>query len=176
MKILNIHGYKGSAKNSAYEALIALGHEVTSPELDYDTLLPDETLEMLLREAGECGAEMLVGSSLGGFYAAVMSVRHGLPAALVNPCLMPFLHLPRLGYCGEIRPFIKLFGELADIDSTKISVIVGGSDEVIDTHDMTRNLLKNSRFEVVPNGKHSGSTLPLKSFFAEVLDEASTLF
>ena len=34
MKILNIHGYKGSAKNSAYEALTALGHEVTSPELD----------------------------------------------------------------------------------------------------------------------------------------------
>lgn len=59
MKILNIHGYKGSAKNSAYEALIALGHEVTSPELDYDTLLPDETLEMLLREAGECGAGFL---------------------------------------------------------------------------------------------------------------------
>ena len=103
MKILNIHGYKGSAKNSAYEALTALGHEVTSPELDYDTLSPDETLEMLLREAGECGAEMLVGSSLGGFYAAVMSVRLGLPAALVNPCLMPFLHLPRLGYNGEIR-------------------------------------------------------------------------
>lgn len=164
MKILNIHGYKGSAKNSAYEALTALGHEAASPELDYDMLLPDETLEILLCEAGECGAEMLVGSSLGGFYAAVMSVRLGLPAVLVNPCLMPFLHLPRLGYVGEIRPFIKLFGELADIDSKKISVIVGGSDEVIDTHDMTRNLLKNSRFEVVPNGRHSGSTLPLESF------------
>lgn len=176
MKILNIHGYKGSAKNSAYEALTALGHEAASPELDYDMLLPDETLEILLREAGECGAEMLVGSSLGGFYAAVMSVRLGLPAVLVNPCLMPFLHLPRLGYVGEIRPFIKLFGELADIDSKKISVIVGGSDEVIDTHDMTRNLLKNSRFEVLPNGRHSGSTLPLESFFAEVLDEALTLF
>lgn len=176
MKILNIHGYKGSAKNSAYEVLTALGHEVTSPELDYDTLSSDETLEILLREAGECGAEMLVGSSLGGFYAAVMSVQLGLPAALVNPCLMPFLHLPRLGYNGEIHPFIKLFGELADIDSEKISVIVGGSDEVIDTHDMTRNLLKNSRFEVVPNGRHSGSTLPLKSFLGEVLSKASTLF
>lgn len=170
MNILNIHGYKGSAKNSAYEALTALGHEAASPELDYDMLLPDETLEILLREAEECGAEMLVGSSLGGFYAAVMSVRLGLPAVLVNPCLMPFLHLPRLGYKGEIRPFITLFGELAAVDDTKISVIVGGSDEVIDTHDMTRKLLKNSRFEIVPNGGHSGSTLPLEEFFGEVLD------
>lgn len=169
MKLLNIHGYKGSAENSAYEALTALGHETASPELEYDLLSPDETLDILLRKAGECGAEMLVGSSLGGFYAAVLSVRLGLPAVLVNPCLMPFLHLPRLGYVGDVRPFIRLFGELADIDGTKISVIVGGSDEVIDTHDMTRNLLKNSRFEVVPNGRHSGSTLPLKSFLGEVL-------
>lgn len=172
MNILNIHGYKGSTQNSAYEALTALGHGVTSPELDYDTLSPDETLDMLCKKAGECGAEMLVGSSLGGFYAAVMSVRLGLSAVLVNPCLMPFLHLPRLGYEGEIRPFITLFGELAAVDDTKISVIVGGNDEVIDTHDMTRNLLKNSRFEVVPNGGHSGSTLPLKEFFGEVLDRA----
>ena len=171
MKLLNIHGYKGSAENSAYEALTALGHEIASPELDYDLLSPDETLEILLQRAEECGAEALVGSSLGGFYAAVLSVRLGLPAVLVNPCLMPFLHLPRLGYSGDVRPFIRLFGELADIDGAKISVIVGGSDEVIDTHDMTRRLLKNSRFEVVPNGKHSGSTLPLESFFGEVLSK-----
>lgn len=171
MKLLNIHGYKGSAENSAYEALTALGHEVASPELEYDLLSPDETLDILLRKAGECGAETLVGSSLGGFYAAVLSVRLGLPAMLVNPCLMPFLHLPRLGYVGDVRPFIRLFGELADIDGAKISVIVGGSDEVIDTHDMTRRLLKTSRFEVVPNGKHSGSTLPLESFFGEVLSK-----
>ena len=139
---------------------------------DFLCYTKETLINTFLREAGECGAEMLVGSSLGGFYAAVMSVRLGLPAALVNPCLMPFLHLPRLGYCGEICPFIKLFGELSDIDSEKISVIVGGSDEIVDTHDMTRNLLKNSRFEVVPNGKHSGSTLPLKSFFAEVPGKA----
>lgn len=169
MNILNIHGYKGSAQNSAYAALTALGHEVTSPELDYDTLSPDETIAILCRKAEECGEEMLVGSSLGGFYAAVMSVRLGLPAVLVNPCLLPFLHLPRLGFEGEIRSFITLFGELAAVDDTKISVIVGGNDEVIDTHDMTRNLLKNSRFEVVPNGGHSGGTLPLKEFFGEVL-------
>lgn len=169
MKLLNIHGYKGSAENSAYEALTALGHEIASPELEYDLLSPDETLDILLRKAAECGAETLVGSSLGGFYAAVLSVRLGLPAVLVNPCLMPFLHLPRLGYSGDVRPFIRLFGKLADIDGAKISVIVGGSDEVIDTHDMTRRLLKNSRFKVVPNGKHSGSTLPLESFFGEVL-------
>lgn len=166
MKVLNIHGYKGSAKNSAYEVLTALGHEVTSPDLDYDAILPDETVEILLKKAGECGAEMIVGSSLGGFYAAVLSVRLGIPITLINPCLLPFLHLPRLGYTGDIRQFMPLFGELAKIDDCKVYAIIGEKDEVIDTHDMTRNLLKNSRIVLVPNGMHSGSTLPLYDLFA----------
>lgn len=170
MNILNIHGYKGSAKNSAYEALTALGHTVTSPEVDYDNLTTDETLDILCKAAEECGAEVIVGSSLGGFYAAVMAVRLGVPVILINPCLLPFLHLPRLGCSGDIRPFMSLFGELAALDESKTYTIVGGSDEVIDTHDMTRNLLKNGRFEVIPNGKHSGSTLPLKRFFEEILE------
>ena len=121
------------------------------------------------RSAEKSGAEVVIGSSLGGFFAALISVRLGLPAVLINPCLMPFLHLPRLGYEGDIRPFMQLFGELSGIDEKKVYTIVGGSDEVIDTHDMTRNLLRNTHFEVVPNGGHSGSTLPLERFFSEVL-------
>lgn len=170
MKILNIHGYKSSGHNNSFAALQPLGHEITSPDIDHDALSPFETLDILCRKAEECGAEVLIGSSLGGYYAALLSVRLGLPAILINPCLMPFLHLPRLGYVGDIRPFMTLFGELANIDENKIYTIVGGSDEVIDTHDMTKNLLKNSRFEIIPNGKHLGSTLPLESFFREVLD------
>ena len=38
--ILNIHGYGGSAQNSAYTALLSLGCDVTSPQLDYDAVCP----------------------------------------------------------------------------------------------------------------------------------------
>lgn len=172
MKILNIHGYKSSGRNSSYEALKAIGKDAVSLTIDYDALSPDEILEMLCREAEKSGAEVVIGSSLGGFFAALISVRLGLPAVLINPCLMPFLHLPRLGYEGDIRPFMHLFGELSGIDEKKVYTIVGGSDEVIDTHDMTRNLLRNTHFEVVPNGGHSGSTLPLERFFSEVLSNS----
>lgn len=172
MKILNIHGYKSSGRNSSYEALKAIGKEAVSLTIDYDALSPDEILEMLCREAKKSGAEVVIGSSLGGFFAALISVRLGLPAVLINPCLMPFLHLPRLGYEGDIRPFMQLFGELSEIDEKKVYTIVGGSDEVIDTHDMTRSLLRNTHFEVVPNGGHSGSTLPLERFFSKVLSNS----
>ena len=48
MKILNIHGYKGSSENSACSALKNLGFEVISPEINYDSLAPEKVYENLL--------------------------------------------------------------------------------------------------------------------------------
>ena len=110
---------------------------------------------------------MIVGTSLGGFYAAVLSARHDLPAMLVNPCLTPFL-LDILSKF-KTRPLVKLFGELATIDSANVSCIVGDEDEVLGDHYFTETLLKNERFRRVPGGKHSGATLPLKEYFKEIL-------
>ena len=169
MKILNIHGYHGDTQNSAYKALSELGCDTISPAFDYDNELPGKVMSNLRDIIDDNNIEMIVGTSLGGFYAAVLSARTGLPAILVNPCLLPFLHLPRLGYNGNIASFVPLFGELSELYAEKISVIIGGSDEVIDTHDFTKNLLRGSRFRVVTEGKHSGSTLPLKDFFGEIL-------
>lgn len=169
MKILNIHGYNGNPKNSAYLALKELGCEIISPGLDYDLKAPEHTLGRLMSTVRDHQPDTIVGTSLGGFYGAVLSVRTELPLILVNPCLMPFLHLPRLGYKGEVQPFMTLFGELSKLKKSYVSAIVGGSDEVIDTHDFTEILCGNSRFRVVPCGEHSGATLPLREYFAETL-------
>ena len=114
------------------------------------------------------GAETVVGTSLGGFFAAVLAADLHLRVILVNPCLMPFLHLPRLGFTGEIAPFIPLFGTLTRLNSAQVSCIVGDADEVIDTHDFTERLLKNARFRRIAGGKHSGATLPLPAYFSEL--------
>ncbi|MGN0553479.1 MAG: YqiA/YcfP family alpha/beta fold hydrolase [Oscillospiraceae bacterium] len=171
MKILNIHGYKGSSHNSAYTALKALGYEVISPDIDYDKLSPDETLDMLCRCAANIKVGFIVGSSLGGFYAAVISARLKLPVILINPCLLPFFSLPKLGYEGDIKSFIPIFGELSDLDVSITHTIVGGCDEVLNTHDFTASLLGGGHYKVIPKGKHSGDTLPLESFFGEIIAE-----
>lgn len=171
MTILNIHGYKGSSHNSAYKALKALGCDVISPDIDYDKLSPEETLGMLYRCAVNIKVGFIVGSSLGGFYAAVISARLGMPVILINPCLLPFLSLRKLGYEGDIKPFIPMFGELSGLDVSKTHTIVGGCDEVLDTHGFTAALLGDGHYKVIPDGKHSGDTLPLESFFGEILAE-----
>ena len=167
MTIYNLHGYHGSAQNAAYAAWIARGAEVISHPIDYDTLTPGPLLQRLEADIAANRPDCICGTSLGGFFAAVLAVRTGLPVYLINPCMLPFLHLPRLGFTGDIRPFIALFGEIHALRADRARAIVGGSDELIDTHDFTQHLLGSARVTVIPEGKHSGATLPLFDFFGE---------
>lgn len=171
MKILNIHGYKGNAHNSAYAALEALGYngDIVSPQLDYDTTRPEKVLEILHQQIAENKVNIIVGTSLGGFFAAVLSAQLNLPVILVNPCLMPFIYLPGLGYIKDVKPYMTMFGKLLKLKKYNVSTVVGGQDEIIDTQELTKSILQNSRYVFIPKGKHSGATLPLKQCFEKFL-------
>ncbi|MDE6781301.1 MAG: hypothetical protein K2J40_07575 [Ruminococcus sp.] len=170
MRILNIHGYKGMPENSACHALENIG-EVISPTVRYDSDEPEKIIEKLRKKFIDNECDIIVGTSLGGFFGVVLSARLDVPVILVNPCLMPFVTLPRLGFTGNIQSYMRLFPEIADIDVSGTSTIIGGQDEVIDYHDFTEKLLGNKNFRIVPDGKHSGATLPLESFFREILQQ-----
>lgn len=168
MKIFNLHGYHGSSQNAACGVLSEMGHDIVSPSIDYDSFKPEYIAQELSAMIQESQPDIIVGTSLGGFFALYLAIGHGLPVVLVNPCLMPFLHLPRLGYEGDIRGFVGMFSSFTRIDQNRTRAVIGGCDEVIDTHDFTRNLVWNCT--VVPEGMHSGATLNLKSFFTSVID------
>lgn len=169
MIILNLHGYQGDPRNCACTALESLGHTVISPPIEYDSTPPAAIIGAMRERIASGQADMLAGTSLGGFFAAVLAAESGLPVLLVNPCLLPFLHLPRLGFTGDIRPFLPLFAKIEALSAAQVSLIVGGADDVIDTHDFAARLFRNERFRIVPEGKHSGATLHLPEYFAEVL-------
>ena len=172
MKILNIHGYKGNAANSAYNALSECGFEVISLQLDYDRTSPEKLMQMLSSQFTNNFCSAVVGTSLGGFYAALISAKYECPAVLINPCLMPFLHLPKLGYQDDdgILEYIRLFSGIADTENGNVSMIVGGKDEVIDTHDFNRSIFQNEKYVYVPEGMHSGATMPLEDIFRDHLE------
>lgn len=168
MHILNLHGYGGSPRNAAYAALQANGcDKVISPDIDYEADAPEVILDRLRSIIREQNIRLLVGTSLGGFFVSVLSAELRLPAILVNPFLMPFLTFP------EYLPgYISAFGTLSGIDRHLVSCIVGEEDEMLGDHQFTRDLLENERFRSIPGGHHSGATLPLKAYFAEVLPHA----
>lgn len=173
MKILNIHGYGGSSENAAFSALMQCGYEVVSPQLDYDVKPPDvirhELLHLFLAE--QCQA--VVGTSLGGFFAAQLCAMQMCKTVLVNPCLIPAATLPNLTAIS--REMLLLYSDLMQMlrtaDTSLMTAILGEEDEVVEHHAFTRIFLGDERCILIPGGKHSGATLPLETLFKSHKDE-----
>ena len=169
MNILNIHGYRGNRENSVFAALSNFQVKIISPQIDYDRQRPHEILALLHDLWQEHDCQVLAGSSLGGFYAALLSVELQARALLINPCMLPFLHLPQIveEQKSILLDYMSLFGSLTKINKNNVFAVIGEQDEVINTHSFSQNLLGREQCIFVPEGKHSGWTLPL----ADILQE-----
>ena len=165
MTVLNLHGYNGNPKNSAYSELIKLGYEVISPFLDYDNRSVNEITQEMEIRIRDNNVDIIVGTSLGGFFASLLAVKTKLPVFLISPCLMPFVVLPSLGYKGSVLEFENHFSEITMLDTDKVYTIVGLKDEIIGDHSTTKALIGNANYIEIPDGMHSGATLPLYDFF-----------
>jgi len=108
--LLYIHGFNSSPQS--YKAS-ALGQWLAknSPDVIYETPYlrpyPAEALAQLETLVGLYLAKQepigLVGSSLGGYYAAWLAEKYGLRAVLVNPSVRPYELLGR--YIGENKNY-----------------------------------------------------------------------
>lgn len=99
--ILYIHGFNSSPASLKARQLsllmdaISLPGALRVPALDNH---PQRALQQLDAAQAELGRPLLVGSSLGGYYATVLAERHGLRALLINPAVRPWtLFEGRLG-------------------------------------------------------------------------------
>lgn len=173
MKIFNIHGYKGSAENSACLVLKELGYNVTSPQTDYDAENPDRILADLRKTVDEIKPDYIVGTSFGGFFATLIAKYTDIPTILINPCLKPCTTLSELGYTIDENRKTTLteFEAITEkMDFQNITAIIGGQDEVISYHDtVTKRLITNCI--VIPDGRHSGATLPLRDYFSKMIKQ-----
>jgi len=111
-------------------------------------------LSPLSAQARRC--TLLVGSSLGGFYALRAARAYGCPTAVVNPCLMPWDFVPQQvglqtifgtnrtimvkpGFADEFR---ELAAEMpaAPLDPADALVLLSTADETLDWHIADRAL------------------------------------
>jgi predicted esterase YcpF (UPF0227 family) len=120
---------------------------------------------------------VLVGSSLGGFYATWLGQRHGCRTVLLNPAVNPARDLQaHIGeqrtYHGGERFFFDpgYIGELAALDAGPIIdpsrwlLIAAKGDELLDWREMTGRY-PGARQIVLEGGDHG------LSGFADLVDE-----
>ncbi len=153
--LLYLHGFRSSPQSFKAQrmarAVAALPHP---PHWWCPQLPPSPAEAMALLRQGTInwpqGRMAIVGSSLGGFYAAVLARQIGCPVVLLNPAVHPARDLA--GYIGEHPawhdPTQRIHFDAAYIDQLQalealpatatpptLAVIAKG-DEVLDWHEM----------------------------------------
>jgi hypothetical protein len=103
--LIYIHGFNSSSGSGKARELRAwleghgLGEAFACPDLPHRPAAAIALLEGLI--ARSQGPAKLVGSSLGGFYAACLAERHDLKAVLINPCMS--CHEKLAGAVGQVQ-------------------------------------------------------------------------
>jgi uncharacterized protein len=147
--LLYIHGLNSSAMSKKATQLaslmqtLGLSERLRVPELHHHPRQAIAQLESAIQELG--GRPLLVGSSLGGYYATHLAERHGLKAVLINPAVNPhqlfdgFLGTQTNLYTGETweltHDHVTALAELevpAPQDPRRIQVWLQTGDETLD--------------------------------------------
>jgi hypothetical protein len=162
--LLYIHGFASSAHSAKAQVLRRHFDEVYAPSLSHIPTLAAETLEEFIRALP--AAPLLIGSSLGGYYALYLSQRFALPAVLINPLVQ--LTQPLEQVVGMNRHYFDdsqfefTAGHLEslrhyacpDARSDRLLLMVQLGDEVIDQR-ATLDFLPGAQLKVEQGGNHA---------------------
>ncbi len=153
--LLYLHGFRSSPQSAKAQIMAKWVQDrhpsVTwwCPELPAS---PAQAIDLLLQgtAAWPRGQMAVMGSSLGGFYAAWLSAHWGVPAVLINPAVRPSRDLAR--YIGEHPvwqdPSQSIFFEPAYVQELKVLeskplptqaatlTLIAKGDELLDWREM----------------------------------------
>lgn len=178
---LYIHGFNSSPASVKARQLgnrltaLGRGTEFVCPALSHR---PHEAMQQLESLVALDGARtVLVGSSLGGFYATWLAEKHGCKAVLVNPALTPHLGLESyLGpqrnlYTGELYKLTRThlqemaaYAVAAPTRAERYFLVVTTGDELLDYREAVAKY-PGARHRVVQGSDHGFAE------FGEYLDE-----
>jgi predicted esterase YcpF (UPF0227 family) len=156
--LLYLHGFRSSPASAKAQRLAACVQALQAQGLDLTWACPQlppspsqaiQELEWLIADWPR-SRMVVIGSSLGGFYATVLAERHGCRAAVINPAVAPARDLAK--YIGEqtqfhqpgdsffFRPeFVDQFKALDPFPITRPErywALIAEGDEVLDWHEM----------------------------------------
>ena len=191
--VLYLHGFLSSPQSVKAKQTLTYcqkqGIEIDIPAL---TEGPAATIAMLRErlEAGiaRTGSAVLIGSSLGGYYATHLANDYGLRAALINPAVRPYVLLR--DYLGEQRNYHtnavhvvtdSQMQELLAIEVDRLAVpenflvMLQTGDETLDYREAVAKYA-GSRLKIHEGGDHSyqGFDVELPELFAFLLSRTAT--
>lgn len=169
--LIYIHGFNSSSQSGKaremrdWMAARGLAEAFACPDLPSRPQAAIKLLESLIAQSQ--GPAKLIGSSLGGFYAAYLAEKHGLKAVHINPCVgcheklaREVGNLQKNWHSGEEYVFSDAHAE--DLQALRWPTIthpenhlllVETGDEVLDYREAV-NYFKGARQIVLEGGDH----------------------
>lgn len=164
--LIYIHGFRSSPLSEKSKAFSEVFPGITLAT--YDTLHPDigfAQLDEIISKALP-GKPILIGSSLGGFWAYQFAKRFALKCVLLNPCMRPEITLkPDIGvvtnmYTGEQGTMDEL--DLLKYDQYRLDgepstcvVLHEKGDELIPYQESVANFEGKAKLVLIEGGSHS---------------------
>lgn len=154
MKILYIHGYNGTPDGPKLDMLRKEYQSATIFAPQHDGV-PDHVHDLLdgIASTMDDPEDVIIGNSLGGFWANYFSTRYGVPALLINPVVSPSKALETLGcpFAAEYSPYEKKVK--ADAISPR-TVLLAEDDGVLCYRDAFEFFSGICRVELLKSGGH----------------------
>ncbi len=185
MRFLYIHGFNSAGYGEKVNYLRkAFGDEnVIAVNLPYNPEKAVKLLEYLVKNLKE-EPLILVGSSLGGFYAVYLSYKYGNISVLINPAVDAHIILrSEIGHQKNyktdeeyefteenVRSLEKFYIPVEKLENMKdrIYVYLDENDEVLDSRK-TAEYFKDFNVKIFPGGDHSFKHMP------ELIDHLRTI-
>lgn len=150
-RVLYIHGYRTQGE-SGKAVYLRQWFDVVS--LDYDPADPRGAIEALAQQAAAFPDAIVVGSSLGGFFAYGVAKRLGRQVVLINPCVFPSRVIPDFdaplesAYAALERDLYRAGGDPPTL------VLLEAGDEVLDPAIARQQFQERAEVRVFPGGSH----------------------
>ena len=161
--ILYIHGFGSCGEGNKSKILKEhFKSDVISPDLPFSPKVAVNFLENIIKNSK---IDLLVGSSLGGYYAIYLSEKYQKKAVLINPSLKPYITLmPYIGknrrFCDDFefvwkKSYIKELLEFSikDLTLKNYLVLLQSRDEVLDFREAL-NIFMGAKVVVEYGGNH----------------------
>ena len=168
--LLYIHGFGSCGSGNIVTELKQLfgAEDVLSPDLPH---APKEAMEVLEQLISSNLVDLLVGSSLGGFYSEWLNQQHQIPCVLINPSTRPDITLTK--YIGSVEDWCtgKVFEWTEDLvaqlmpfkrerpdPSEHYLVLLQTGDEILD-YRLAAERYKDHQVVIEQGGNHRFESL-----------------
>ncbi len=138
-----------------------------TPTLSYVPSLAIDTIEQLIKFFLAKNENVaLIGSSMGGYYAIYLANKYDIKAVLINPAIIPYKNLPRIGmdflyYDKSSYEVTKThLHSLKNIEVQKLKspdsflTLLQTGDKVLD-YTIAQEKLKDTKLIIEEGGSHS---------------------